>query len=997
MDFRNVFGIGSVIFFTGFSQISAQTGSILREYWNGISGNTIADLTNSPNFPDSPDGTTYLTSSLEAPVNWNDNYGTRIRGFVHPPVTGNYIFWIASDDQSELWLSTDDKQSNKAKIAYLYGYSSSQEWGKDSSQQSAAIYLEAGKRYYIEVLHKDGTQNDNCAVGWQLPTGTYERPIPATRLSPVVDNDDYSQWSDTAAITINTASSGVYCTENQLQFPLCIKLDNTNFSFYSAASDGSDIRFAKSDGTHLKYHIEKWDSAAGSACIWVLVDTIRANDSTQSITMLWGNSGAVNRSDSNAVFNGSNNYVGVWHMHQDPSASAPQIHDASSANNHCTSHGAMTSGDLSASILGEGLMLDGSDDYLSSANQYNNPQEFTLTAWIKTTSSQGGVCVNFGSNQTGASTYKDRALWMDSLGRVNFTIYTSSRQTITSPAAWNDGEWHHIAARHSASLGIKLFVDGVAVATSSVSGPASYSGYWRVGYENITPWNMPITSEHFLGEIDEVTVSHVARKAEWVKLLYENEKNNPVLLTFSSSVVKPLVYLVSHIAAVAETSLTVQPFSVVAYRTVPTETSEQVVVNLAYGGTAQGGVDYSTLPATVTVTIPADSLHAEVPVSLTPAEDSDDEGNETIIVSVSEDTLYRIGDSDSVLIVITDNDQLYPPVITLEPSDTSIYEGDVAILEIELDGSPPFSFEWRKNGTPIAGAMNSARYTLPQASMSDSGAIYSCIVSNSVGEDTSGNAVVHVFRRPEWPRILRQPRSMTLAEGDTARLSVVVAGSPPVTWQWYCDGTAVTGAIDSVYIIWPVTREHNGKAYYCEINNDVGSCLSANATITVHKPSSQTLVITGDLYSSGRSPIGYGSETEMNFLVKLYGTPAGGTELYSESFLLENRQSVTVRDGKFALQLGSGTTNDTLVEVVRAHPNLFVEFTIFRPGGNPEILDKRVPLTASPYALSPLPQTLRGLINPNTAGLEAPIGTHYLQTATDSTFIKTATGWAGLQ
>jgi hypothetical protein len=44
--------------------------------------------------------------------------------------------------------------------------------------------LEAGKRYAIEALHKEGGGNDNLAVGWQLPDGTQERPIPGNRLAP---------------------------------------------------------------------------------------------------------------------------------------------------------------------------------------------------------------------------------------------------------------------------------------------------------------------------------------------------------------------------------------------------------------------------------------------------------------------------------------------------------------------------------------------------------------------------------------------------------------------------------------------------------------------------------------------------------------------------------------------------------------------------------------------------------------------------------------------
>jgi hypothetical protein len=41
-----------------------------------------------------------------------------------------------------------------------------------------------GQQYYIEALHKEGVGTDHMAVGWQLPNGTLERPIPGMRLIP---------------------------------------------------------------------------------------------------------------------------------------------------------------------------------------------------------------------------------------------------------------------------------------------------------------------------------------------------------------------------------------------------------------------------------------------------------------------------------------------------------------------------------------------------------------------------------------------------------------------------------------------------------------------------------------------------------------------------------------------------------------------------------------------------------------------------------------------
>ncbi len=164
--------------------VFGQTNGFLREVYTGINGNSIADLTNAPSYPASPTVEEILTNYFETAVNWNDNYGTRVRGLITPPITGNYIFWISSDDNSQLFLSTDDTPANKRLIACVNSWTNPQEWTRESNQQSTSIRLTNGVKYYIEALQKEGAGGDNLAVGWQLPDGTYELPMPATRAVP---------------------------------------------------------------------------------------------------------------------------------------------------------------------------------------------------------------------------------------------------------------------------------------------------------------------------------------------------------------------------------------------------------------------------------------------------------------------------------------------------------------------------------------------------------------------------------------------------------------------------------------------------------------------------------------------------------------------------------------------------------------------------------------------------------------------------------------------
>lgn len=155
------------------------SGSITRELWTNVNATSISSIP----FNTIPTSTSQLTI-FEGPSNVGDYYGSRITGYICPPETGNYTFWIASDNNSELWLSTNDQPANKIKIAFVPGYTSSRLWTKYPEQQSTSINLTAGLKYYIEAIHRESIQGDNLSVGWQLPSGVLERPIPGIRLFP---------------------------------------------------------------------------------------------------------------------------------------------------------------------------------------------------------------------------------------------------------------------------------------------------------------------------------------------------------------------------------------------------------------------------------------------------------------------------------------------------------------------------------------------------------------------------------------------------------------------------------------------------------------------------------------------------------------------------------------------------------------------------------------------------------------------------------------------
>ncbi len=171
-------GSASATVFIEVVNASAATGTMLVEYWHNIGGgNAVSDLTKSTGFPHNPTVKFYINTAFELRSNYGDNYGSRARTMLVPSVSGNYTFWVASDDSSELWLSPSSDVANKTLIAYVSGWTSPRQWTRFASQQSAPISLVAGQVYYLETLHKDGASLDNLAVAWQGPA-----PFTATNV-----------------------------------------------------------------------------------------------------------------------------------------------------------------------------------------------------------------------------------------------------------------------------------------------------------------------------------------------------------------------------------------------------------------------------------------------------------------------------------------------------------------------------------------------------------------------------------------------------------------------------------------------------------------------------------------------------------------------------------------------------------------------------------------------------------------------------------------------
>ena len=125
-------------------------------------------------------------------------------------------------------------------------------------------------------------------------------------------------------------------------------------------------------------------------------------------------------------------------------------------------------------------------------------------------------------------------------------------------------------------------------------------------------------------------------------------------------------------------------------------------------------------------------------------------------------------------------DRPVPPRITAFPSgEQALALGENAVFTVTATGAGPFTYQWRKDGQPIAGAV-SPTLTLTDFRASQAGA-YDVVVSNLGGSTPAAPALNLVVANPS---IVRQPWSTPAVDSHVIGLNVGAAGVS-LTYEWY--------------------------------------------------------------------------------------------------------------------------------------------------------------------------------------------------------------------
>lgn len=170
------------------------------------------------------------------------------------------------------------------------------------------------------------------------------------------------------------------------------------------------------------------------------------------------------------------------------------------------------------------------------------------------------------------------------------------------------------------------------------------------------------------------------------------------------------------------------------------------------------------------------------------------------------------------------------PSITMQPQNSSGFEGETLTLQASAEGNPAPSFDWYFNDTLIT--TNSGTLTVGPLALQQAG-VYQCVARNSVASESCNSVTVGVR---ESVRITQQPSGQILDSGEDIRLDIQATGEAPLTYQCFHDDQLIITSGNPADLIIPNASPTDSGNYYCNVSNEGSSSSSNIATITILEP-----------------------------------------------------------------------------------------------------------------------------------------------------------------
>jgi biopolymer transport protein ExbB len=306
-------------------------------------------------------------------------------------------------------------------------------------------------------------------------------------------------WAFRKEISFDLTPTGADIPGAPTDVPILIRLSLANFQYFGDAKpDGSDFVFISADDkTPLKHHIERFDSQAQIALVWVRMPRLTGGANTDKIYLYYGNKKATSVADAAGTYDA--NQVLVYHF--GAPAGSPQ--DSTGYKSEPTTFTAEVN---PASLIAAGAKFSGSQIISIPANgavHLAAGKGFTVSAWARFQGPQSDAYVAELADQ-------GRQLVLAINGTQAYARYDggSTPTTVLQTGQLTTAEWHHLAVRIGDGR-LTLLIDGVDAAHANVD-PQEIGGVLTIG-------GSAAGTNFYNGELDELEVANSVRSADWIK------------------------------------------------------------------------------------------------------------------------------------------------------------------------------------------------------------------------------------------------------------------------------------------------------------------------------------------------------------------------------------------------------------------------------------------------------------------------------------------------
>ena len=549
---------------------------------------------------------------------WNDTHSDWIyeRDYVSPePITGtgseetNQAYCTqAADPATSLIMASppsipaDGASTSTITVQLKDGFGNNLISGGDTvflftTLGSLGSVTDNGNGTYTATLSSGLTEGIATITG----TANGDAIADSAAVDLVAAGGSYNQCNYSFRKLITLQASQV--TATQTNFPVLIDIpSDTDLEHTSNGGDvqsifGTDIVFTAADGfTLLDYEIEKYDPVTGELVAWVEIPNLSSSVNTIAY-MYYGNASANNQQDTAGTWDegGSNNFAGVWHLSQNPSAGAPQFLNSFSDAYDGTANSLSTGNQVNGQIDGSLSFDDSNERHVnvphSAGLQFGT--DMTISAWVRTSDTESDTGLIVAKWQGGGNSN----YWLGKFDATNLAFYVDGSQNVTAGMALiNDGFWHHVVgvADVTNSL-LRIYVDGTQANT------AAYSGTSETGTSPLHIGNSPDSAtQEWEDGIDEVRVSDTARDADWIATEHNNQ-SSPATFHVIGSEELSTTYCG---ADPATSTITANPITItadgVSTSTMTVQLKDSFGTNLTIGGdTVTIATDLGTLSGTV--------------------------------------------------------------------------------------------------------------------------------------------------------------------------------------------------------------------------------------------------------------------------------------------------------------------------------------------------------------------------------------------------------------